>query len=121
MNNQEKEKAIKKERDKLNKLFQDIPKDNKTLCEGLINNAAFMFVTLNELQEEVKQHGAMIKATSGNGFEIIKDNPAYKAYNTMISRYTVIIKQLSDLLPEDDHAGNEIMKWLNDNDVGFGR
>ena len=121
MDNKEKEKAIKKERDKLNGLFQNIPKDSKTLCEGLINNAAFMFVTLNELQEEVKQHGAMLKATSGNGFEIVKDNPAYKAYNTMISRYTVIIKQLSDLLPEDEHAGDALMQWLADNGAGFPR
>ena len=121
MDSKEKEKAIKKERDKLNRLFQNIPKDSKTLCEGLINNAAFMFVTLNELQEEVKQNGAMLKATSGNGFEIVKDNPAYKAYNTMISRYTVIIKQLSDLLPGDNNAGDELLQWLADNGAGFSR
>lgn len=100
----ERDKLIKKELAKLNKLFSDLPKNKLELCEGLIQNAAFMKVTLLDLQKEILENGAVIPCTSGNGFETIKDNPAQKAYTTMISRYTVIIKQLSDFLPEEQRA-----------------
>lgn len=111
-----KDTAIKKEIEKLNKIFKDIPEDKKSLCEGLIKNAAFMFVTLEELQEEVNANGAMIAYTSGNGFDTIKDNPAQKAYTTMISRYSAIIDQLNKLLPSDKDKQNndELMEFLKD-------
>ncbi len=112
-----KDKEIKKEIDKLNNIFKDIPEDKKSLCEGLIKNAAFMYVTLEELQEEVNENGAMIKYQSGNGFDTIKDNPAQKAYTTMISRYSGIIDQLNKMLPSDKNIQNndELLDFLRDN------
>ena len=111
-----KDKDISSEIKKLNSIFKDIPEDKKSLCEGLIKNAAFMYVTLEELQEEVNKNGAMIKYQSGNGFDTIRDNPAQKAYTTMISRYSGIIDQLSKLLPSDKQIQNndELLEFLRD-------
>ena len=103
----DKEKAIKKEIGELNKLFADIPVDRAKLVEGLIQNAAFMRVTLEELQKEVIENGAVIQCQSGNGFDTIKDNPAQKAYTTMVSRYTQIINQLQGLLPDKSSDDDE--------------
>ena len=96
-----KEKQIEYEIEKLNGIFHFLPEDKKRLCEGLIQNAAFMKVTLEELQADVVEHGAMIKCQSGNGFDTIKDNPAQKAYATMISRYSSVIDQLESYLPSN--------------------
>lgn len=108
---------IKKEEKKLNTIFKDIPEDKKSLCEGLIKNAAFMYVTLEELQKEINENGAMIKYQSGNGFDTIRDNPAQKAYTTMISRYTGIIDQLNKMLPSDKIMQNndELLDFLKSN------
>lgn len=108
---------IKKEEKKLNTIFKDIPEDKKSLCEGLIKNAAFMYVTLEELQKEINENGAMIKYQSGNGFDTIRDNPAQKAYTTMISRYTGIIDQLNKMLPSDKIIQNndELLDFLKSN------
>lgn len=97
----DKDKLIQAEVDKLNDIFHFLPEDKKKLCEGLIQNAAFMKVTLEELQADVVEHGAMISCQSGNGFKTIKDNPAQKAYATMISRYSSIIDQLESYLPSN--------------------
>lgn len=96
-----KQKIIDQETKKLNEIFRFLPQDKKELCEGLIQNAAFMKATLEELQEDVNEHGAMISCQSGNGFKTIKDNPAQKAYATMISRYSSIIDQLESYLPSN--------------------
>lgn len=115
-NKELKEKRIKKEEAKLKKMFETLSDDTKKLCEGLIQNAAFMYVTLNELQEEIKEKGAVLECTSGNGFRTVKDNPAYKAYTTLISRYTVVMKQLNDLLPtEEERAGDELLDFIRNN------
>lgn len=115
MENTLKEKAVKKELRKLNALFKDIPEKNKKLVEGLINNAAFMFVSLKELQEELNENGAVIAYTSGNGFDTIKDNPAHKAYTNMLGKYTAIIKQLNDLLPKENQENkDDLISFLGD-------
>lgn len=110
----DKDKRIKQEIDELNKLFRDVPKEKMKLTEGLIQNAAFMRVTLEELQREVVEKGACIQYTSGNGFETIKDNPAQKAYTTMVSRYTQIISQLQNMLPATSSSNDDLLDFLND-------
>jgi len=94
-----KETLIKREIAKLNKILADIPDDKKELVEGLVQNAAFMAVTLKELQGEIDKHGAVMTVTGGNGYEMTKDNPAQKAYTTMVSRYSAVIGQLDSFLP----------------------
>lgn len=98
--NEEKEKRIKKEIGKLKKIFKDISEDKKKLCEHLIQNAAFMSVTLEDLQEDIKEDGPVIICKNGNGFDVLQESPSQKSYNTMINRYCSTIKQLQDLLPD---------------------
>jgi hypothetical protein len=104
----QKDKLIQEEIQKLNEIFRFLPADKKELCEGLIQNAALMKATLCELQEEVNEHGAMISCQSGNGFKTIKDNPAQKAYATMISRYISIIDQLTSYLPSNKQTAAQM-------------
>lgn len=98
----DREKQIAAELKKLQKLYAKIPENKRKLCEGLLQNAAFMKVTLGELQADIVAHGAMIEYQSGNGFETLRDNPAQKSYTTMIARYSGIINQLLGLLPPEE-------------------
>ena len=60
----DKVKRIKEEKTKLEGIFKDIPESKKKLCAKLIENAAFMAVTLEDLQEIVNQEGPVITATN---------------------------------------------------------
>lgn len=91
---------IKAEKDKLNKIFADIPENKKKLCAKLIENAAFMAVTLEDLQEIVNEEGAIITAKNGNGFDITQEHPAQKSYVGMLAKYSSVINQLHNLLPD---------------------
>ena len=99
------EKEIKKEITKLNKIFKNINEDKKKLCVNLIKNVAFMSVALADLQVEINKNGPIITGKNGIGFEVAQENPAQKSYNTMINRYTSVIKQLADMLPDNKTDG----------------
>lgn len=96
-----KNKKIKKETQKLNKLFKDLPDNKKKIAEKLIENASFMSITLDELKEDIKLYG--VKETYVNGKDQFgfKESIESKTYNTMIKNYMNIIKQLNDMLPEE--------------------
>lgn len=97
----DKNKKIKKETQKLKKLFKDLPDNKKKMAEKLIENASFMSITLDELKEDIKLYG--VKETYVNGKDQFgfKESIESKTYNTMVKNYMNIIKQLNDMLPEE--------------------
>lgn len=112
----EKNKKIKKETQKLKKLFNDLPDNKKKMAEKLIENASFMSITLDELKEDIKLYG--VKETYVNGKDQFgfKESIESKTYNTMVKNYMNIIKQLNDMLPEEKKI-NEDDEFERFNDV----
>lgn len=97
---EEKNKLIKKEMLRLKKIFKDLEKDKWDTAISLIKNAAFMSVTLEDLQETINREGAVSEYQNGENQWGTKKSPEVEIYNTMIKNHMTIIKQLSDLLPK---------------------
>lgn len=97
----EKNKKIKKETNRLKKLFKEIPENRKKLAQRSIENAAFMSVTLEDLMQHMKFYGVKEEYMNGKNQFGFKESVESKTYNNMIKNYTNIIKQLNDLLPEE--------------------
>ena len=97
----EKDKKIKKETQKLKKLFKDLPDNKKKMAEKLIENASFMSITLDELKEDIKLYGVKETYVNGKDQYGFKESIESKTYNTMVKNYMNIIKQLNDMLPEE--------------------
>lgn len=97
----DKNKKIRKETQKLRKLFKDLTDSKKKMAEKLIENASFMSITLDELKEDIKLYG--VKETYVNGkYQFgFKESIESKTYNTMVKNYMNIVKQLNDMLPEE--------------------
>ena len=91
----EKEKKIKQEINRLKKLYKEFDKDKAKALEGLINNAAFMKVTLNELREDLIRNGVTELFEQGEQ-SFMRERPEYKVYSTFIQRYSQVMKQLID-------------------------
>lgn len=97
----EQNKKIAAEKRRLLALFKDISSDKKGLATSLIDRVAFMKITLDLLEDDIKEKGATYLFENGKQTMII-ESPSQKSYNTMINRYTSAIKQLNDLLPKND-------------------
>lgn len=104
LNKKEKDAKIKKEMAKLKRLFKDMDKDTMNTVSSLVRNAAFMVVTLDDLQETINLEGVMSKYQNGENQWGTKKSPEVEIYNTMIKNHMAIIKQLSDLLPKGANA-----------------
>ena len=97
---EEKDKAIKKEMSRLRRIFRDLEKDKMDTALSLIKNAAFMTVTLEDLQITINRVGSVSEYQNGENQWGTKKSPEVEIYNTMIKNHMTIIKQLSDLLPK---------------------
>ena len=110
----DKENQIKKEMLKLKRLFKNLPKDKMKAADGLIQEAAFMTVTLEETRHVIDQEGILEKFEQG-AQKFLREHPATKVYNTMIQRYATVCKQLFDMIPDPDagkQAEDELMAFV---------
>ena len=110
----DKEKQIMKEMLRLKRLFKNLPKDKMKAADGLIQEAAFMKVTLEETRYVIDQEGILEKFEQG-AQKFLREHPATKVYNTMIQRYATVCKQLFDMIPDPEagkQAEDELMAFV---------
>lgn len=97
-----KDKRIKKEISKFKKILKNLDEDKKKILEKLIENVAFMAVTLEELQEQIKEKGCIEKYKNGENQYGYKESTESKVYNSTIKNYNTCIRQLLDQLPKNE-------------------
>lgn len=83
---------------KLEKILKNVPKDRQPVAQNLFKELLFMEQTLTELKKQIQEEGATAMFKQGKQ-EFLREHPALKGYNTMIQRYSLIYKQVIDLLP----------------------
>lgn len=106
--NKDKDRMVNNEIARLTRLFKDIEANRRLTSKGLIEEAAFMRITLQELKVEIDKDGPIDEMQQGD-YSILREHPALKAYNTMVQRYTNIIDKLTNL-----HPKAEIKKEVDD-------
>ncbi len=97
-------RRIKMEEKRLEKAFKDIDEKRKATTRGLIQRAAFMRVSLEDLEEDLNKNGLTEWFSQGDQEPYQRERPATKIYNNMNASYQKIVKQLTDLLPKEDPA-----------------
>lgn len=103
---EEKAKKIKSELTRLRKVFADIPEDKRRVAEGLVKEAAFMRVTLEETRAVIDREGVIERFEQG-AQKFLREHPATKVYASLINRYSAVVKQLIDLLPDGEKGKDE--------------
>ena len=103
-----------KELKKLKLIAAALPDDKKKITEGLIADAAFMAEQLEILRNHITENGWSENYQNGANQFGKKSSVEAEAYVKIQKSYASVIKQLTDLLPEQDEttAGTEIMQFL---------
>ena len=106
--NEEREKRIRAERNRLNKILGATkqkdglePTPKIKAAKGLIDNAAFMTIHLQDLQAEWNEHGCVEEYRNGETQYGMKKSAAADIYTTMYKNYIATIKQLAELAPDN--------------------
>ncbi len=98
----EKDLEIKKEMKKISLLFKDLDKNAKKTVDSLLQNAAYMAVTLRELQDTLNKNGMITEYQNGENQWGTKKSPEIEIYNTMVKNFISAMKALNDYLPKDN-------------------
>ena len=99
MTESEKNSLIKKEFDRINIYFENLPDEQYAVLFPTIQNAAFQKITLDELQELIAETGAIERYQNGEHQSGLKQSAALQSYNNTMKVYQATVKTLYSYLP----------------------
>ena len=108
-----KQTRIKEELERLNGFFVDVEENQRETVAPLIQNAAFMKVMLEDMQEIINAEGATELYQNGENQYGRKPSAAMQAYNATIKNYASVIKSLSALLPKGPFTGEKLEAFIS--------
>ncbi len=97
---------------KFNKIFENIEENKREVVQNLIENAVFMAIELKKLQKIIRENGCTETYKNGNNQYGKKKSSEVEVYNSMIKNYSGVIKQLIDLLPNENNTQDELMSLI---------
>ncbi len=103
---------IKAELDRISIYYEPLDEDRKAVVSPLIQNAAFMKITLDDLQEAIKTEGCVDEYQNGNNQRGLKTSAALQSYIALSKNYMTAIKTLFSFLPPEQRKSGAFDRFL---------
>ena len=104
----------KRERARLEKLFEGMPENKRKLTDGLITQAARLRVRLNELHADIEENGMTELFQQSEKVEpYSRERPEAGLWIKLDKNYQAIIRQLTELVPEEHRKADDLDAFLN--------
>lgn len=96
-------------------ILKKIPEDKRYIGEKLIAELTFIETTLEKLRAQITETGEVEHFQQGKQ-DFLRESPALKAYNTTVQRYSVMYRQLTDLMGKSVEAekSNAVYDFLKE-------
>lgn len=95
--------SAKEERKRIKALLKDagISERRMQMLEPVIENTAWMKAKLDDAREHIKNSNVAIKYDNGGGQKGIRQNPAFKGYESLWRSYMQGMNRILDTLPAE--------------------
>ena len=103
--NTDKETRIIQEKARLFEIFKSLEPNKLSTCQALIDRAAFITVSLEDLEEQLNISGWVEHYQNGEKQSGMKKAAAADVHISLTKNLNAIIKQLLDLTPPEQKEG----------------
>ena len=100
-----KQTRINREKKRLAEIFKDLEPNKLSTCAALIDRAAFITVSLEDLELQLNETGWTEYYQNGENQSGMKKAAAADVHISLTKNLNAIIKQLLDLVPPAQKAG----------------
>lgn len=90
---------IQREKDRLGEIFKDLEPNKLSTCQALIDRAAFITISLQDLEEQLNVYGWVEEYQNGENQYGMKKSAAADVHISLTKNLNAIVKQLLELVP----------------------
>jgi hypothetical protein len=95
---------IQREKDRLSEIFKDLEPNKLKTCSALIDRAAFITISLQDLEDQLNETGWVETYQNGENQSGMKKAAAADVHISLTKNLNAIVKQLLDLVPPAQKA-----------------
>lgn len=107
-----KDERIIREQERLMSIYSGLDENELQVAEGLINQACFMLITLEDLQKAITESGVVDTYQNGEHQSGTKQSAELQAYNQTLRSYNAVIGKLMKIVPHKPrHIETAQEKW----------
>ena len=99
-----KETRVQREKDRLLDIFKDLDENKLKTCSALIDRAAFITISLEDLEVQLNDTGWVEYYQNGENQSGMKKAAAADVHISLTKNLNAIVKQLLDLVPPAQKA-----------------
>ena len=107
-----KETRIKRENKRLQGVFKDLEPNKLKTCQALIDRAAFITISLEDLEEQLNLTGWVETYQNGENQSGMKKAAAADVHISLTKNLNAIMKQLLELVPPEQ-KGSRLAEMMN--------
>lgn len=96
---------------RVKEMLAGIPKSKMKQATQLAESAAAIDDKLNESRKKIWNDDIVIAYDNGGGQIGERENPAYKAYASLLSSYQKVINQLDSMREDDGSNSKSMFDW----------
>ena len=113
-----KEERVRGEKNRISRIFRELPEKKKKIALGLIERAAFQRIELEDLEADLKENGWTEEFRQSDKVEPYeRQRPQGQTYLSLVKNYKDIMKQLHDMLPvKTESSANPFDEFLGERD-----
>lgn len=100
MQEKSKEERIAEELKRIGRWFSDLDENQLAIVDPLLQNAAFMRCTLDDLQGIINSEGVVDRYMNGAAQFGLKTSASLQSYNSLVKNYSAVVKVLLSYLPK---------------------
>lgn len=102
---------INAELKRISVFFEEIDENDLAIISPLIQNYAFMRITLDDLQELINRDGVVDHYQNGANQSGLKVSAALQSYNSLIKNFSSLVKSLGCYLPPMKRSSFTASAW----------
>lgn len=114
MEKKSKESRIKAEKRRLLKLFDGADLNKLRLAQSLIDRAAYITVTLQDLEDDLAQNGWTEEYQNGQSQNGVKRSASADVHISLTKNLSTIMKQLMDLVPPAKAGKSKLQELMGE-------
>ena len=112
-----KQERIEAEKARLFELFKNMDVNQLETARGLISSAAFLRVSLEDLEKIINENGYVDEYSNGQHQTGQKISAAVQSYNGLCAKYTTIVTKLLSIVPPAERPQLKHLSDINNESV----
>lgn len=84
---------------KMKKIYEDLSPEGKVICFSMLEEAAFLKVTLEGLRADIEENGCTDEYKNGANQYGVKISATLQSYNSTLKNYFVLMEKIVKMFP----------------------